>query len=247
MSLGKPNTGPTSPAPHEGPATAARPAQLALAVLSGLLLGLLLFRGYGTGTGTRPSRPVSVLTLDLNRASPAELAQVPGIGPGLAEQITRHRERQGGFRSVEELRQVKGIGPVTFEKVRVHFRVEPPGAPPGAPAPDELLLLDPMPTSPAAPSAASPAPAATPAPTLTRPPADRSAATRKLQPGDPPLNVNTATPEELQRLPGVGPVLARNIAAARAEGPLRSLADLDRVKGIGPKTLEKLRPFVTFE
>ncbi len=241
MSLGKPNTGPTSPAPHEGPATAARPAQLALAVLSGLLLGLLLFRGYGTGAGVRPSRPVCVLTLDLNRACPAELAQVPGIGPGLAEQITRHRERHGGFRSVEELRQVKGIGPATFEKVRVHFRVEPPGAP----APDGPLALNPMPTSPVGPSVVPP-PAAAP-PALTRPPADRPAATRKLQAGDPPLNVNTASPEELQRLPGVGPALARNIAAARAEGPLRSLADLDRVKGIGPKTLEKLRPFVTFE
>jgi competence protein ComEA len=46
------------------------------------------------------------------------------------------------------------------------------------------------------------------------------------------------------RIPGVGPVTAQNIVAARAERPFSSVADLDRVKGIGPKTLEKLRPFV---
>ena len=56
--------------------------------------------------------------------------------------------------------------------------------------------------------------------------------------------MNTATVEELQRLPGVGPVTAQNIVAARAEKPFKSVADLDRVKGIGPKTLDKLRPFV---
>jgi competence protein ComEA len=61
------------------------------------------------------------------------------------------------------------------------------------------------------------------------------------------VNVNTASSEELQRLPAVGPVTAQNILAARADRPFRSLADLDRVKGIGPKTLEKLRPFVVVE
>ena len=66
----------------------------------------------------------------------------------------------------------------------------------------------------------------------------------KLRPGDPPVNVNTATEDELQRVPGVGPVTARAIAAAR---PFKTVDDLDRVKGIGPKSLEKLRPFVTVE
>ena len=52
---------------------------------------------------------------------------------------------------------------------------------------------------------------------------------------------------ELQRLPNVGPVLAQRIILARSERPFRSLEDLRRVPGIGPKTLEKLRPFVTFD
>lgn len=70
---------------------------------------------------------------------------------------------------------------------------------------------------------------------------------RKLQPGDPPINVNTASADDLMRLPGVGPITAQAIVTARAASPFRTVEDLDRVRGIGPKTLDKLRPFVTVE
>ena len=66
----------------------------------------------------------------------------------------------------------------------------------------------------------------------------------KLQPGDPPIDVNAADAAELVRIPGVGPVTAQNILTARAERPFTSVADLDRVRGIGPKTLDKIRPYV---
>nr|WP_256487934.1 ComEA family DNA-binding protein [Deinococcus sp. HSC-46F16] len=57
------------------------------------------------------------------------------------------------------------------------------------------------------------------------------------------LNLNTATLEQLEALPRIGPALAARIVAGR---PYRSLADLDRVKGIGPSTLEDLAPLVKF-
>lgn len=66
----------------------------------------------------------------------------------------------------------------------------------------------------------------------------------KIQPGEPPIDVNTATEAELMRLPKVGPVLAKAIVAAR---PFKSVDDLDRVTGVGKKTLDGLRPFVTVE
>ena len=53
--------------------------------------------------------------------------------------------------------------------------------------------------------------------------------------------MNTASLGELQRLPGIGPVTARKIVAAR---PFTSPGDLDRVSGIGPKKLAAIRPFV---
>lgn len=61
------------------------------------------------------------------------------------------------------------------------------------------------------------------------------------------INVNSASASELESLPGIGPAIAARIIAARAQqGRLRSLEDLDKVKGLGPKKLEVLRPHVVF-
>lgn len=78
-------------------------------------------------------------------------------------------------------------------------------------------------------------------------PAVRAGGIRKIQPGEPLININQAGISELQRLPSIGPVLAQRIIAARSERPFVTVEELRRVPGIGPKTLEKLRPFVTVE
>jgi len=60
------------------------------------------------------------------------------------------------------------------------------------------------------------------------------------------LDLNVATVEQLDALPGIGPVLAARIVAFREHhGPFRLVDDLLEVTGIGPKTLERLRPLVT--
>lgn len=62
------------------------------------------------------------------------------------------------------------------------------------------------------------------------------------------LDVNSATWVEWTQLDGIGDALARRIVADReANGPFSSLDDLRRVKGIGPKTLEKIRPWLTID
>jgi competence protein ComEA len=69
---------------------------------------------------------------------------------------------------------------------------------------------------------------------------------RPLRPGER-IDVDRAGAEELERLPGVGPALARRIMDDRAaRGPFGSLAGLDRVRGIGPALLEQLEPWVRF-
>lgn len=59
------------------------------------------------------------------------------------------------------------------------------------------------------------------------------------------VNINTATADELQQLPGVGPSKAKRILDHRARRPFRTVAELVRVKGFGAKTLTRLRPFLT--
>ena len=60
--------------------------------------------------------------------------------------------------------------------------------------------------------------------------------------------INSATLDELKTLPGIGEVLAGRIIASReADGPFHSQRDLERVKGIGAKTSEKIAPFIAFK
>lgn len=71
-----------------------------------------------------------------------------------------------------------------------------------------------------------------------------------LEPGvaerDGRVNINTATAAELEKLPGIGPAKAAAIAAYREKnGPFKSLEQLAEVSGIGPKTVEALRDYIT--
>ena len=89
----------------------------------------------------------------------------------------------------------------------------------------------------------------------TVPPRAPEAATSETQPGKSltvlqpaRLNLNTATSRQLQRLPRIGPKMAERILAYRMEhGPFQRVDDLVEVRGIGEKTLEKLRPLLYVE
>lgn len=64
-----------------------------------------------------------------------------------------------------------------------------------------------------------------------------------------PLNLNTATEKQLEALPAIGPKHARSIIASRNArgGRFSSLDNLLQIDGIGPKTLDAIRPFVVVE
>jgi competence ComEA-like helix-hairpin-helix protein len=61
-------------------------------------------------------------SLDLNRASVAELERLPHIGPALAKRIVTFREKNGKFISLRELKKVKGIGDKTFELIKPYLQ-----------------------------------------------------------------------------------------------------------------------------
>ncbi len=80
-------------------------------------------------------------------------------------------------------------------------------------------------------------PSIPPPPPVVRP----DAGVRRVDP-------NTATARELEALPGIGPSLARRVLDARERGVrFRVPRDLARVRGIGPRTVERLAPHLQFD
>ena len=74
------------------------------------------------------------------------------------------------------------------------------------------------------------------------PPEKRWDEAEKPQKGGKIVNINTASAEELEALPGIGPIKMKAVIAKR---PYASVDELLRAQGIGPKTLERLRPLIT--
>lgn len=161
--------------------------------------------------------------IDADVVTAAELARLPRVGLGLAKTIVADREKRGAFGSLEALDRVPGIGPRLLGAIAPHLTFS------GAPRPQPVRNASGAGVGTAfAPSGAGDVAAA------------RSA------PLDTALNVNSATAVELERLPGIGPSLARRIVADReARGPFATVAALDRVPGIGPGLMAQLGRLVT--
>jgi competence protein ComEA len=77
------------------------------------------------------------------------------------------------------------------------------------------------------------------------PPVAGAEATGSADASSGPIHLNTASLDELEEIPGVGPVTAQRIVDFREQnGPFRSVDELDAVSGIGPKRLEQMRDLV---
>jgi len=67
----------------------------------------------------------------------------------------------------------------------------------------------------------------------------------KKKPPTQPVNLNIATSEQLQLVPGIGPATADKILKMRKSyGPFKSVDDLLAIRGLGPKRLEKMRKYL---
>jgi len=71
----------------------------------------------------------AIATVNLNTATSAQLEALPGVGPKAAQRILEYRQKNGGFKKIEELMNVKGFGEKSFLKLKPHLTVGAASAP----------------------------------------------------------------------------------------------------------------------
>jgi competence protein ComEA len=68
--------------------------------------------------GRKATAATATAPVNLNTATAAEIASLPGVGPKAAQRIIEYRQKSGGFKKIEELMNVKGIGEKSFLKLK---------------------------------------------------------------------------------------------------------------------------------
>lgn len=199
--------------------------------------------------------------IDLNTASEKELESIKGVGPATAKKIIEGRP----YKSVDELSKA-GIPAKTIEGMKPFVKAGPPPTTAAKPTPEKPVATTTPVKEPAktAPTKVSPPPppaketpgkvAPTPTPTVSPTPKKaetpgaktekspvKAPATTKLAPGQK-VNINTASKEQLEALPEIGPVKAQAIIEGR---PYKSIEDIMKVKGIKEGTFNKIKDSIT--
>ena len=101
-----------------------------LLVLMAVLAPVALF-GSTPLLAQKPAKPatpavvVSTDIINLNTATAVQLASLPGIGPRTADLIVQYRQKNGGFKKIEEIMNIRGVGEKSFLKLKSRIVVTP--------------------------------------------------------------------------------------------------------------------------
>ena len=98
-------------------------------MFGGLLVGVMLM-GVPIAGQEKAVKPGAAMgaPVNLNTASVAQLESLPGIGLKTAERIVEYRQKNGGFKKVEEVMNIRGVGEKGFLKLKPLLTVGTPKA-----------------------------------------------------------------------------------------------------------------------
>jgi comEA protein len=92
------------------------------------MTALVLFGGFPLAAQSPAKKPAAAqaVVVNLNTATAAEIAVLPGIGIKTAELIVQYRQKNGGFKKIEEIMNVRGVGEKSFLKLKSLITITPP-------------------------------------------------------------------------------------------------------------------------
>jgi competence protein ComEA len=97
--------------------------RIMMAVMLAIAVGATTTSAQSKGPAPKATAAAPV---NLNTATAEQLASIPGVGPKMAERIIEYRQKNGGFKKVEDLMNVSGVGEKSFLKMKPLITVTAP-------------------------------------------------------------------------------------------------------------------------
>ena len=209
-------------------------------------------QGQSSKAGTDTNAPAQTAAkVNVNSADAKALATLPGVGPTIAQRIIDGRP----YHSLADLEKVNGLSHAKVQALKGKVSFTQAKAKRQKPSEASTTVQDSS-TATSAPKPTSPASAASASARQNVSSSDASSSvspssstagqsgSSKLAPGEK-ININTASAEELDRLPGIGKAKAKAIIDYRTQnGDFKSLEDIQKVKGIKTGEFGKLKDYI---